>query len=234
MDAITEILSSGAFTRVQADALRALLATVTGGSYDPAGTAAGLVAAHEAAADPHPDYLTDAAAASTYLTEAAADLLYEPIGSSGDVWSHVTLTSDQTETPGTTDVNITGMAFTPAANKKYLFEFRGTWRASSTAASCSPNMGITWPTGLTSGSVVEVVGCGNASAVRGGGITTNIGGHGMAASNPNTDFPVTLSGIISAGATPSGAVQLRMRTATTGAHTITMRAGSTLSWRELP
>lgn len=225
MDAISEILSGGAFTRVQADALRKLLATIA--ASDPTSAIAAAIAAHGSETDPH----------ATYLTQTEADVLYSALGhthGSSDAWSHVTLGSDQTETPGTTDVDITGMAFTPAASKKYLFEFRGTWRASSTAASCSPNMGITWPTGLTSGSVIESIGCGNASALRGGGITTNIGSHSMAANASGTDFPVSLSGIILAGATPSGAVQLRMRTATGGAHTITMRAGSTLSWRELP
>lgn len=224
-DAINDILSGGAFTRQQATALRQLLATLTG--YDPAGTADAAVTAHEAALDPHPGY----------LTPAEGDAAYAAIGhthGSSDPWSHVSIGSDQTVAPGTTDTDITGMAFTPAANKKYLFEFRGTWEASSTAASCSPCMGITWPTGLTTGSVVAVIGCGNASAVRGGGVGSTIGTHSMSASASDTPFPVTLSGILIAGATPSGAVQLRMRTGTAGAHTITMKAGSTLSWRELP
>lgn len=51
---------------------------------DVAGTAAGLIAAHEAAANPHPDYTTTAelsAALASYLTTAAAASSYQPLDS---------------------------------------------------------------------------------------------------------------------------------------------------------
>lgn len=56
------------------DARYSLLAHTHTGVYDPAGTAAAAVAAHEAAANPHP----------TYLTEAEADALYADISHTHD------------------------------------------------------------------------------------------------------------------------------------------------------
>lgn len=222
MDAITEILSSGAFTRVQADALRALLATIASG--DPAGTAASLVAAHEAEPDPHPDY----------LTEAEGDAIYAAIDAVTDPWTHVTLGSNQTVAPGTTETNITGMTFTPAANKTYQVRFVGAWQASSTAAGQSLYLGVTWPTGV-SGALAGTVVAGANSMLRSAtaGATFTLSGSANAPI-ADTPYPVMVEGMLVAGATPSGNLQLRMRTNSAGAHTITIKAGSTLSWRELP
>ena len=221
-DTITDILSGGAFSRQQATALRQLLATLTG--YDPAGTADAAVTAHEAALNPHPGY----------LTETEADALYAPIGVDTDPWSHAIVSVDQTVAPGTTETNITGMTFTPAANKTYQVRFVGAWQASSTASGQSLYLGVTWPTGVD-GALLGTVVAGSTSMQRSAtaGATFTLSGSANAPV-ADTPYPVTVEGVLVAGATPSGALQLRMRTNSAGAHTITMKAGSTLSWRELP
>jgi hypothetical protein len=220
-DTITDILSGGAFTRQQADALRLLLGTVTG---DPVGTAAAAITAHEAAIDPHPGY----------LTETEADALYAPIGVDTDPWTHVTASVDQTVAPGTTETNITGMAFTPGANKTYQVRFVGAWEASSTSSGQSLYLGVTWPTGVD-GALLGTVATGSTSMLRTAtaGATFTLSGSANAAI-ADTPYPVMVEGMLVAGATPSGALQLRMRTNAVGAHTITIKAGSTLSYRELP
>jgi hypothetical protein len=71
------------------------------GSYEASGTAASAIAAHVAAVNPHPDY----------LTEAEADALYAPLGGGGGV-SYGTATIDFGAFPGSNEASVT---FTNAA-----------------------------------------------------------------------------------------------------------------------
>lgn len=64
------------------DARYSLLAHNHSGTYDPAGTAAAAVSAHEGAANPHP----------VYLTQAEADALYAAIGGGGGAAYAATIT----------------------------------------------------------------------------------------------------------------------------------------------
>lgn len=60
-------------------------------SYDNAGTAAGLLSAHEAASDPHPQYLTAAEGDALFLTPAEGDAAYQPLD--GDLTTIAALTT---------------------------------------------------------------------------------------------------------------------------------------------
>lgn len=62
--------------------------------YTPPADMAGAIAAHEAAANPHPVYLTQAEADALYLTAAAADLLYQPLDTQLTSLAGLTYTSN--------------------------------------------------------------------------------------------------------------------------------------------
>lgn len=207
MDKIAEILASGAFTRQQAEALRLLVA-------EAVSSALGEV----------PDY----------LTQTEADALYLPVGATIDPWSRAVLASDFAYNSGTTEVDIPGLEFTPAANEIYLIEFRGSWSGSTTSLNQSLYMGLTWPTGMQSGSFTLNISAGNASGVRGAPLGGSIPNHGVTAPAINTPYPVDASGHLVSGATPSGAFKLRIRTNTAGSHVVTLLKGATLSWRTIP
>lgn len=217
-DTINDILSGGAFTRQQADALRLLLGTVAG---DPAGTADAAVTAHEAAVDPHP----------SYLTETEADALYAPIGVDTDPWTYVKLASDFV-TGSATAVDVTGLAFTPAANKSY--EFEAQLRCRTATATVGPRPGLAWPTGATDGvAMVDMPTTATARVLVNGNVNaallTAVGGL------PNTtqSYPAAIYGNITMGASPSGAVRVQLASET-AATNVTIKAGSYLKYRELP
>lgn len=228
------LFASNFFTRAQVEILRRLYQAIideTSGGFTQA--AADLlyepinsVSAHEAAADPHPDY----------LTEAEADALYAAVGhthGSTDVWSHAVVGVSQTASPGASETDITGMKFTPAANKSYKVEFNGIWEGSATTSSTGLTMGVAWPTGVT-GALAATVISGTTVLQRSATAGATFTGGASNAAIANTPYPVTVTGVLVAGATPSGEFQLRMRTNTVGSHTITIKAGSVLSWREIP
>lgn len=218
-DTITDILSGGAFSRQQATALRQLLATLTG--YDPAGTADAAVTAHEAAINPHPGY----------LTETEADALYAPIGVDTDPWTYVKLASDFV-TGSATAVDVTGLAFTPAANKSY--EFEAQLRCRTETATVGPRPGLAWPTGATDGvAMVDMPTTATARVLVNGNVNaallTAVGG----LPNKTQSYPAAIYGNITMGASPSGAVTVQLASET-AATNVTIKAGSYLKYRELP
>lgn len=147
-----------------------------------------------------------------------------------DAWAYRRLTADFSTTSATA-VAITGLAFAPAANKHY--EVYAVLRTRTATATVGPRPGITWPTGLsdgvaqirqTSSATANLVTNGNISAA----ILTAVGGV------PNTtgSWPALVEISITAGAAPSGNVQLTMATETAGT-AVTVKAGSYLKFREI-
>lgn len=220
-----KLFASNFFTRAQVDILRRLYAgTLTQADADLLYEALGAVADHEAALNPHP----------IYLTQAEGDAIYAAIGAITDPWTHIVLPTDFAYSSGTTEVDITDLAFTPAASKRYRFEFRGSWSSSTTAANSAPCFGLGWPTGGNNGAANAVIGTSNGSTVRGAGYGATIGSHSLATPAINTLYPITIDGFVETGASPSGDLKLTVRTLLAGAHVITVKAGSILSWREIP
>lgn len=213
-----KLFASNFFTRAQVDVLRRLyLATLADVPLDEA------IAAHIAAADPHPGY----------LTEAEADALYMALGASIDPWTNVVLASDVTTT-GTTVVDITGFAFTPAANKNYEFEANVMWESTSTTTQAGFQPGITWPSGITRGTAGAHVVSGSIAAERSAVGGSNFTTTAVTPAAANSAYPARLWGLLLTGASPSGSVQLRASTNASGSHTLTIRAGSVFRWRETP
>lgn len=228
------LFSSNFFSRAQVDILRrlyeAIIAETSGGFsqadadllYEPINS----VSDHEAAADPHPDY----------LTETEADTLYAAVGhthGSSDPWTYEMLASDESTTTSGNGVAITGLEFTPAANKSYEFEAMLLLRTSVTTTAV--RAGVSWPTGLTDGTAVCTTPGASASdqSISYGGIGGAVMAGGTSLQSTTVSYLGNVKGFIVAGATPSGNVAARFGSETGGV-SVTVRAGSFLRWREIP
>lgn len=148
-----------------------------------------------------------------------------------DPWTYVKLASDFTTTSSTA-VDITGLAFTPAANTSY--EFEAVLLTRTATATVGPRPGIAWPTGMTDGVVeiyqpsavgTQVMQFGNINAA----VLAPVGGL------PNTtqSYKGTIIGMVIAGASPSGTVKMQLASETAGT-TVTAKAGSYLKYRKIP
>lgn len=163
---------------------------------------------------------------------AGADGATGPQGPPGtDPWTVVKLASQFTTTSASS-VAVTGMSFTPAANKTYIV--RGAFLVTTATATVGPRPGVNWPTGLTrQGARIAVPNSATAEALRAWGPTTaaqNAAGTGL----PDTTnaYLSTFEAIIVAGASPSGAVQVTLASETAGT-TVRMEVGSHFMYREI-
>lgn len=216
--------------------------TSDSGGYEPEGA----VAAHEAAGDPHPTYATDAEVAAAvssheeaadphpgYLTQTEADGLYSALGHShapSDPWTYVSLGTDFS-TSGTANANVTGLAFTPAANKLYAVEGRLLLR--SAAATTGPRPGIAWPTGLDDGaSQITAPNSNTALAFRAQGAKTTQNAASTGVPTTTDSYLAILDAVVDTGASPSGNFQITLASEI-AASLVTMRAGSFIRYREL-
>ena len=149
-------------------------------------------------------------------------------GGGSDPWTYIKLATDFTTTSGTA-VDITGLAFTPAANTTY--EFEAVLLTRTATATVGPRPGVAWPTGMTDGVVeiyqpsavgTQVMQFGNINAA----VLAPVGGL------PNTtqSYKGTVIGMVIAGASPSGTVKIQLASETAGT-TVTAKAGSFLKYR---
>ena len=147
-----------------------------------------------------------------------------------DPWTTVVLASDFPTTSATA-VDVTGLAFTPALNKKY--EFEGKFMMRTGTATVGPRPGLAWPTGMTDGvaslwmtssATAQLLANGNVNAA----LLIAVGG----IPNNTQSYPAFLEGMIVAGASPSGTVKVQLASETAGT-TVTMKAGSFIKYREV-
>lgn len=141
-------------------------------------------------------------------------------------------TADQATT-STTAVDITNLSFTPAASTRYRVDALLLIKASDSTSAV--RLGVDWPTGLTSGNLHFLWDGGTIDTVNSGGISL-AGMNVSMATDPylcnatqfSTAFRVVrVSGIVDAGASPSGSVKLQMAAA--AGKTVTVGAGSCLT-----
>jgi hypothetical protein len=160
------------------------------------------------------------------LNEALAELA----AAGGDPWTYIKLGGDFSTTSGTS-VAITGLAFTPAANKHY--EAYAVLRTRTATTTVGPRPGITWPTGLTDG-VAQIVQTSSATAnlTTNGNISASLLTAAGGVPNTTASWPALVEISITAGASPSGNVQLTLATETAGT-AVTVKAGSYLKFREI-
>lgn len=144
-----------------------------------------------------------------------------------DPWTYIVLASDFSMS-ATAVVDVTGMAFTPQANKRYIVE--GNLFGRAAVATTGVQLGIAWPTGLTdsmgeiralTSTTGRVIAAGNDAAaftVISTGVGTTTG-----------SWPLTFLATIIAGASPGGTFKLQVASETTSA--VTLRAGSWMRYR---
>ena len=153
-------------------------------------------------------------------------------GGGADPWTYVRLTSDFV-TNSASAVDVTGLAFTPAANTRY--EFEAVLLLRTTTTTVNPRAGLAWPTGMTDG-VAQIIesqaatgtplfASGNPNAA----LLIAVGGL------PNTtqSWPARVSGMVLAGASPSGAVRVQLASETAGTN-VTVKAESFIRYRTIP
>lgn len=140
------------------------------------------------------------------------------------------LTSDFTTT--STSAVDTGLSFTPAANTRYHVEV--TLLVKTSTSSTNFRFGVAWPTGLTSGALDG--GYNTDTVDNAAGATNTLRWHTFtsattiltSAGNVGTALrPVTLTGILDVGASPTGSLKIQVATGA-GAVTVTVAAGSNL------
>lgn len=219
------------------------------GTYDPAGSAAAAQAAAiqranhtgtqvastisdfaEAVDDRVAALLVQGSGITLTYNDAAGTLTVAATGGSSDPWTYVKLETDFV-TSSATAVDVTGLAFTPAAGKTY--EFEAVLRLRTATATVGPRPGLAWPTGttdgvagidMTSSATARLLVNGNPNAA----LLAAVGGL------PNTtqSYPAWISGNVTMGASPSGTVKVRMAAETAGTN-VTVKAGSYLKYREI-
>jgi hypothetical protein len=204
--------------------------------HNAAYEALGAVAAHAGAADPHTVYQKESekGQANGYASLGADGKVPAgqlPASSGSDPWTYIVLGADVT-TSSATAVDVTGLAFTPLANTRYVFEACLLTRTAT--ATVGPRPGVAWATGLsdgvasiqqTSSAAANVFANGNIS----GAVLAPVGGV------PTTtgSWPAWISGTFAAGASPSGTVKVQIASETAGTNVIA-KAGSWLRYRTIP
>lgn len=151
-------------------------------------------------------------------------------GGGSDPWTYIKLGSDFV-TSSATAVDVTGLAFTPAANTQY--EFEAVLLLRTATATVGPRPGLAWPTGGTDGvadiamptsATAQVLVFGNFNAA----LLAAVGGL------PNTtqSYPSRIRGTFLAGASPSGTVKIQLASETGGTN-VTAKTGSFLKYRAI-
>lgn len=155
------------------------------------------------------------------------------MGASGgsDPWTYVKLANDFNHN-ATSNANVTGLAFTPAANKRYEIELRLLVRTSTTTT--GPRPGIAWPSGLLDGASEMTVPNSNtvlAFQARGALTTANAAGTGLPTIVDS--YLAIGTALMFTGASPSGNFQVTLASEIASSQ-VTMRVGSFLRYREIP
>ena len=150
-------------------------------------------------------------------------------GSGSDPWVYVALSSNFT-TSAATNTNVTGLAFTPAANLRYHVE--GYFLLRTATATVGARPGIAWPTGYSDGaaymqapnSLTAVAMQTNTPAAG----TANAASTGLAVAARS--YAGQMQAILIMGASPSGTFQITLASET-AATVVTMAAGSFIRYR---
>lgn len=147
-----------------------------------------------------------------------------------DPWTYIELGADFSTTSATA-VDITGLAFTPAANTAYEFEAVLLCRTSSGPE--APRPGLAWPTGGTDGAArISIPGSVNGMAFTSGNIAASILSAATSIADGTNSNLAKVEGMFIAGATPSGTVKLQLASEAAGS-SVTVKAGSFLKYRTL-
>lgn len=146
-------------------------------------------------------------------------------------WTYLRLLSDFT-TSSATAVDITGLAFAPAANTRYEFVARLMVRTATTTV--GPRPGVAWATGMTDGvAFIQQTSSATANVFANGNINAAVLAPVGGLPNTTQSYPALIEGYVMAGATPSGNVRAQLASETAGT-VVTVKAGSFLKYRIVP
>lgn len=148
----------------------------------------------------------------------------------GEPWTTVLLDADFVSSSAS-NVAVTGLAFTPAADKRYLVRVVLLLRTATATVGARP--GFAWPTGLSDGGGrIDAPNSATAVAVQCFPTlaTANAASTGLA--NTTASHLSLGHAYFLTGASPSGAFQVTLASETAGTN-VTARAGSFLQWREI-
>lgn len=147
-----------------------------------------------------------------------------------DKWTYIKLASDFTTSSGTA-VDVTGMAFTPEANKTYIIESHQLMRSAN--ASIAPRVGVDWPAGSSDGAIEIKSGTGATGRV------IAYGNPAAAVLCQNTSVGDTTGSWLSnffatliMGGSPSGTFKMQLA-AETGGTNVTLKAGTWMRYRTI-
>lgn len=128
-------------------------------------------------------------------------------------------------------VDVTGLTFTPVANKVYDFKARLMVR--TTNAGTGPRVGIAWPTVADGTADIRMpTNMANAELILFGNVAAPMLIPSSGLLNATQSWQVEIEGILVAGPTPSGTLRIQLASESAGV-SVSIRAGSFLSWREV-
>jgi hypothetical protein len=128
-------------------------------------------------------------------------------------------------------VDADGLAFTPLANKSYEFFARLLLRTA--VAGTGPRPGVAWPTAQDG--VVDIrmpTNMATAEIIQFGNIAAPVLLPSSGLLNATQSWIALIVGVVVAGPTPSGTLRIQLASETAGT-SVTIKAGSFLSWREV-
>ena len=154
-----------------------------------------------------------------------------PASGGADPWTYVRLASDFPTTSNSAQ-DVTGMNFTPAADKRY--EIEGKFLLRTATATVGPRPGCAWATGLSDGvATFWTTSSASAQVMANGNINAAVLGPVGGLPNATQSWPAYMEGMLVAGASPSGVFKIQLASETNGTQ-VTMKAGSFLKYREIP
>lgn len=147
-----------------------------------------------------------------------------------DYWTYIKLGSDFT-TSSATAVDITGLAFTPAASTTYEIEAQLLCRTATTTVGV--RHGVAWPTGMTDGvAYLEMTSAAGTTVLQNGNINAAVLAPVGGLPDTTSSWPAQVKATLIAGGSPSGTLKLQVASET-GGTTVTVKAGSWLKYRAI-
>ena len=144
-------------------------------------------------------------------------------------WNEVVLGSDFTIST-TSNNNVTGLAFTPVANKRYIV--KGMFLLRTATATVGARPGVAYPTGLTDAAHrINAPNSNTAEAQRHQGAISTANAASTGLPTTTDSYLSELDGILIVGGSPAGDFQITLASET-AATNVTMKAGSILMYRE--
>lgn len=145
-----------------------------------------------------------------------------------DPWTYVVLGSDFV-TSSSSAVDVTGLAFAPAANQRYEIHARFLLRTAT--ATVVPRVGVAWPTGMTDGTAAMIrADSATSQTFTAGNINASMLQAVGALANNTQSWPSTLDAVLIAGSSPGATFKIQLASET-AATNVTIKAGSYLRYR---